>query len=57
MEIGDAIKNPCPDPSSLDDEQAQALVDADQDIFLRAFSGTTLSVALLYEEQDNVWVA
>ncbi|KAK0433247.1 phosphatase 2C-like domain-containing protein [Armillaria borealis] len=33
------------------------LVDANKDIFLRAFSGTTLAVALLGEERDNLWVA
>ncbi|KAK0479425.1 protein serine/threonine phosphatase 2C [Armillaria luteobubalina] len=57
MEIGDAVLKLCPDPSLLDDEEAQALVDANKDIFQRAFSGTTLSVAVLDEEQDNLWVA
>ncbi|PBK62467.1 protein serine/threonine phosphatase 2C [Armillaria solidipes] len=54
--IGDAVQNLCPDPSLLDDEEAQALVDANRDILLRAFSGTTLAVALLDEERDNLWV-
>ncbi|KAK0468887.1 phosphatase 2C-like domain-containing protein [Armillaria novae-zelandiae] len=57
MEIGDAVLKLCPDPSLLDDDEAQALVDANKDIFQRAFSGTTLSVALLDEERDNLWVA
>ncbi|SJL13971.1 uncharacterized protein ARMOST_17423 [Armillaria ostoyae] len=52
-EIGDAVQNLCPGPSLLDDEEAQVLVDANKDIFLRAFSGTTLAVALLDKEQDN----
>lgn len=56
-EIGDAVQNLCPDPSLLD-EEAQALVDANEDIFLQAFFGTTLAVTLLdSEEQDNLWVA
>ncbi|KAK0221152.1 hypothetical protein EDD85DRAFT_983383 [Armillaria nabsnona] len=56
-EIGYAVQNLCPDPSLLDEEEAQALVDANKDIFLRAFSGTTLAVILLdSEEQDNLWV-
>ncbi|KAK0481147.1 hypothetical protein EDD18DRAFT_1363249 [Armillaria luteobubalina] len=57
MEIGDAVLKLCPDPSLLNDEETQALVDTNKDIFQRAFSGTTLSVALLDEEQDNLWVA
>ncbi|KAK0209515.1 hypothetical protein IW262DRAFT_1443026 [Armillaria fumosa] len=56
-EIGDAVLKLCPDPSLLDDDEAQALVDANKDIFQRTFSGTTLSVALLDEERDNLWVA
>ncbi|KAK0196268.1 protein serine/threonine phosphatase 2C [Armillaria mellea] len=56
-DIGDAVQNLCPDPSLLDDDEAQALIDANKDIFQRAFSGTTLAVALLDEEQDNLWVA
>ncbi|PBK90489.1 hypothetical protein ARMGADRAFT_1082741 [Armillaria gallica] len=54
-EIGISVQNLCPDPSLLD-EEARALVDANI-VFLRAFSGTTLAVALLDEEQDNLWVA
>lgn len=56
-EIGDAVKELCPDPSLLDDEQARNLVDAYKDVFERAYCGSTLAVALADNERNDLWVA
>ncbi|KAG7439669.1 protein serine/threonine phosphatase 2C [Guyanagaster necrorhizus] len=55
--LGDAIKELCPDPSLLDDEQARNLVNANKDVFQRALSGSTLAIALLDNERNHLWVA
>ncbi|PBK62466.1 hypothetical protein ARMSODRAFT_1024878 [Armillaria solidipes] len=56
-EIGDAVKELCPVPSLLDDEQARILVDAHRDVFQRAYCGSTLAVALLDNERNHLWIA
>ncbi|KAK0488225.1 hypothetical protein EDD18DRAFT_1081753, partial [Armillaria luteobubalina] len=55
--IGDAVLNLCSDPSALSYPDAQDLVDANRDVFQRAFSGSTLALALIDEERNNMWVA
>ncbi|KAK0466550.1 protein serine/threonine phosphatase 2C [Armillaria novae-zelandiae] len=56
-DIGDAVKNLCSDPLALSYPEAQDLVDANRDVFQRAFSGSTLALALIDEERNNLWVA
>ncbi|KAG7445315.1 protein serine/threonine phosphatase 2C [Guyanagaster necrorhizus] len=56
-EIGNAVKNLCSDPFTLNYLQAVALVNVNKPIFQRAFSGSTLSLALIDEEQENMWLA
>lgn len=56
-EIGDAVKELCPDPSMLDDEQARNLIDAHRFVFQRAYCGSTLAVALLDNERNHLWIA
>ncbi|KAK0479435.1 phosphatase 2C-like domain-containing protein [Armillaria luteobubalina] len=56
-DIGDAVLNLCSDPSALSYPDAQDLVDANRDVFQRAFSGSTLALALIDEERNNMWVA
>ncbi|KAK0481148.1 protein serine/threonine phosphatase 2C [Armillaria luteobubalina] len=56
-EISNAVKELCPDPSLLDDEQAHDLVDAHRDVFERAYHGSTLAVALVDNEHNDLWVA
>ncbi|PBK90488.1 hypothetical protein ARMGADRAFT_1054450 [Armillaria gallica] len=56
-EIGDAVKELCPDPSLLDDEQARNLIDAHREVFQRAYCGSTLAVALLDNERNHLWIA
>ncbi|KAG7439660.1 protein serine/threonine phosphatase 2C [Guyanagaster necrorhizus] len=55
--IGDAVKNLCPDPFTLNYPQAVALVDANKHILQRAYSGSTLALALIDEDRDNMWLA
>ncbi|KAK0209516.1 protein serine/threonine phosphatase 2C [Armillaria fumosa] len=56
-EIGDAVRELCPDPSLLDDEQARNLVDTHKDVFERAYCGSTLAVALVDNEHNDLWIA
>ncbi|KAG7445558.1 uncharacterized protein BT62DRAFT_896431, partial [Guyanagaster necrorhizus] len=56
-EIGNAVKNLCSDPFTLNYLQAVALINANKPIFQRAFSGSMLSLALINEEQENMWLA
>ncbi|KAG7439676.1 uncharacterized protein BT62DRAFT_924571 [Guyanagaster necrorhizus] len=56
-EIGEAVKNLCSDPFTLNYPEAVTLVDANKGILQRAFSGSMLALALIDEEQENMWLA
>ncbi|KAK0196258.1 hypothetical protein F5146DRAFT_320729 [Armillaria mellea] len=56
-DIGAAVENLCSDPLALSYPDAQDLVDANRAVFQRAFSGSTLALALIDEGRNNMWVA
>ncbi|OJT03704.1 hypothetical protein TRAPUB_5631 [Trametes pubescens] len=55
--IGTAVREVCPRPERLTEEQARRLIEEHHDILLRAFSGTTLVFALINVDQHFMWAA
>ncbi|EIW57416.1 uncharacterized protein TRAVEDRAFT_48455 [Trametes versicolor FP-101664 SS1] len=55
--IGTAVREICPHPEKLTEEQARALIEEHHEILWRAFSGTTLVFALINVDEHFMWAA
>lgn len=55
--IGDAVREICPRPEDLTEEQARRLIDKHKDILERAFYGTTMVFALINPDERFMWAA
>ncbi|KAI0359998.1 protein serine/threonine phosphatase 2C [Trametes cingulata] len=55
--IGEAVQKMCPRPWELTEEEAKRLVNEHEEILDRAFSGTTLALALVNIDQRFMWAA
>ncbi|OJT15561.1 hypothetical protein TRAPUB_6536 [Trametes pubescens] len=55
--LGDAVRQLCPRPEDLTEEQARRLIDRHKDILERAFYGTTMVFALINPDQRFMWAA
>ncbi|EIW57426.1 protein serine/threonine phosphatase 2C [Trametes versicolor FP-101664 SS1] len=55
--IGDAVREICPRPEDLTEEQARRLIDKHKDILERAFYGTTMAFALINPDERFMWAA
>ncbi|GLB36875.1 putative protein serine threonine phosphatase 2C [Lyophyllum shimeji] len=55
--LGAAVKELCPDPSVLTDAEAHALISGpNAAVFQRAYSGTTITAALIDGDKKNLWI-
>ncbi|KAL1949342.1 hypothetical protein VTO73DRAFT_8223 [Trametes versicolor] len=55
--LGDAVREVCPRPEELTQEQARRLIEEHHDILRRAFSGTTVAFTLIEVDQRFMWAA
>lgn len=56
-QIGDALRDICPRPEELTEEEARRLIADHKDIVERAFSGTTVALALVNFDEQFMWAA
>ncbi|KAI0671488.1 protein serine/threonine phosphatase 2C [Trametes maxima] len=55
--LGNALQRICPSPWDLTEEQARELIEKHEDVIERAFTGTTLALALINLDQRFMWAA
>lgn len=55
--LGDAVREICPRPEDLTEEQARLLISEHKDILERAFYGTTMAFALINPDERFMWAA
>ncbi|KAI0360004.1 protein serine/threonine phosphatase 2C [Trametes cingulata] len=53
--IGDALQQICPRPWELTEEQARHLIQEHEEVIQRAFSGTTVALAIINLNQRFMW--
>ncbi len=56
-DLGDAVRNICPRPEELTEQQARRLIAEHQEVLERAFHGTTMALALINVDQRFMWAA
>lgn len=55
--LGDVVREVCPRPEELTQEQARRLIEEHHDVLRRAFSGTTVAFTLIEVDQRFMWAA
>lgn len=53
--LADGVRDVCPHPEQLTEEQARHLIKEHRDILERAFSGTTMAAALINVDEHFMW--
>jgi serine/threonine protein phosphatase PrpC len=56
-EIGEAVTALCKDPRKVTEANARLLIETHSEVLSRAYHGTTLTVALINNTQEDLWVA
>ena len=56
-DIGEVVTALCKDPRKLTEANAQLLIETHSEVLGRAYHGTTLTVALINNTQEDLWVA
>ena len=56
-EIGEAVTTLCKDPRKLSEANARLLIETHSEVLSWAYHGTTLTVALINNTQEDLWVA
>lgn len=56
-DLGDAVRELCPRPEELTEEQARGLIAEHREILERAFHGTTMACTLINTDQRFMWAA
>ncbi|EIW57414.1 uncharacterized protein TRAVEDRAFT_125324 [Trametes versicolor FP-101664 SS1] len=56
-DLGDAVRELCPRPEELTEEQARCLIAEHREILERAFHGTTMAFTLINVDQRFMWAA
>ncbi len=56
-DIGEALKDICPNPEDLTEADARELIARHMDVVVRAFQGTTLALALVNLDHRFMWAA